>query len=339
VAPLTLFVPGLFVDLVDYPHEESNLNRWPLTALIVARSHRDTLERTSIESRLLALCGFEDVNPQAVPVAALTSVIDFDGPTLGKLWRADPVHLRVEPNQILLFNEQSIMPTVNEADEMISALNAGLPEISVMRGRHPARWYVASNSEQTYRTRSPYAANGRSIADFLPSGPNATELQRMMNEAQMILHSTSANAQRQDRGEPMINSIWPWGGGELHSPAKRSPNLLIGDDVLLAGIGQCYGIDWLAELAPNDLMRRIVSEKICPLIVVGSPNGNIDIDVALAGLDHFENVWAAYIVHALRRFKIRAVDIVTDRERYSLSSWDMLKIWRRTAISTEVANE
>ncbi|MFT4580332.1 MAG: hypothetical protein ACI915_002920 [Gammaproteobacteria bacterium] len=337
MARLTLFVPGLFVDLLGFP--DIDVHRWPLTALLVARSHCDTLEATSTESRVLELCGFEDLNSRSAAVAKLTSVIDFEGPPRDKLWRADPVHLRADPNQILLFNDQSIMPSVHEADELISALNAGLPEISLIRGRHPGRWYFVSNTKQTLSTCSPNAANGRSIADFLPCGPDAKALQRLMNEAQMILHSAPVNTLRQDRGVPIINSIWPWGGDELGSRASPTPDLLVGDDVLLAGIGESYGIDWLPMLAPDELTKRMMSEQICPLIVIGSPNGKIDMGTAPASLDHFESVWAGYVMRTLRRFKIRSVDIITDRERYSLSSWDMLKIWRRQAIPFEVPNE
>ena len=336
MARLTFFVPGFFVELLGYP--EIDVNRWPLTALLVARSHCATLAPVSTESRLLELCGFEDVNARSPAVAELSFVIDFDARSPDTLWRADPVHLRADPNQILLFNDQSIMPSVDEADEMIDALNAGLPEITIVRGRHPGRWYFVTNPYQTLSTSSPNAANGRSIADFLPSGPDAKGLQRLMNEAQMILHSTNANALRQDRGVPMINSIWPWGGGELGSRAKLAPELLVGDDVLLAGIGQSYGIDWVPALAPDELTQRIASEQISPLIVIGAPNGKIDIDAAPAGLDHFENVWAGYVMRALRCFKIRSVDIITDREKYSLSSWGILKIWRRQAIQFEVPN-
>jgi hypothetical protein len=42
-----------------------------------------------------------------------------------------------------------------------------------------------------------------------------------INEAQMVLHAHPVNQARQAAGQPVVNSLWPWGGGRLPAATHR----------------------------------------------------------------------------------------------------------------------
>jgi 2,3-bisphosphoglycerate-independent phosphoglycerate mutase len=60
----------------------------------------------------------------------------------------------------------------------------------------------------------PHDISGRPVAEFLPSGPGAEELRRLMEASQAILRDHPVNVQRRAQGEAAISSIWLWGAGK-----------------------------------------------------------------------------------------------------------------------------
>jgi 2,3-bisphosphoglycerate-independent phosphoglycerate mutase len=60
----------------------------------------------------------------------------------------------------------------------------------------------------------PHDITGRPIAEYLPSGDGAAELQRMMNASQAIFREHPINRYRREHGEAAISSIWLWGAGK-----------------------------------------------------------------------------------------------------------------------------
>jgi hypothetical protein len=328
MAQLTIYVPSLFLDVFEHTHANVDPQRWPVVALLCARARVAWLENNSGERVLLSLCGVNAQDLAEVSVAALTRLIDFDDVAPGGMFRADPVHLRADPNQILLFNDPSIMPSAAEADALLETLNLGLPGLNFGRGRHPGRWYFRPVTG-AITTTSPQIANGRSVTELMPRGEAAGEFAQLMNDSQMLLHDTSVNQERESRGAPVINSIWPWGGGRSDRPAVVYPDLLVGDDVLLAGIARKWSTDWIDAIEPDELLTRLVREKGNGLVLFGSPNGCLEDHDPVAGIEDFERQWGSVLLNALRRFRLRELRIVTDRHCYRITPWDLLKIWRK----------
>ncbi|HKX55639.1 MAG TPA: hypothetical protein VJN01_06040, partial [Xanthomonadales bacterium] len=58
-------------------------------------------------------------------------------------------------------------------------------------------------------------ALGADISDCMPEGEAGRRWKRLANEIQMSLHASATNEQRRQRGEPLINGVWFWGGGQL----------------------------------------------------------------------------------------------------------------------------
>ena len=58
----------------------------------------------------------------ALPVAALTCLIDIEEPDAGYIMRADPVHLRADQSTLRLFDSRTFSITQDEADALVSGL-------------------------------------------------------------------------------------------------------------------------------------------------------------------------------------------------------------------------
>jgi 2,3-bisphosphoglycerate-independent phosphoglycerate mutase len=106
--------------------------------------------------------------------------------------------------------------TTEEARPLIDTLNAELgggsfqfyPGVSY---RHCLVW---RQGQLGVKLTPPHDITGRAIAEHLPSGDGATELQRLLDASQEILREHPANRHRREQGEPPISSIWLWGAGK-----------------------------------------------------------------------------------------------------------------------------
>ena len=106
--------------------------------------------------------------------------------------------------------------TTEEARQLIDTLNDELgnttfqfyPGVSY---RHCLVW---REGRLGAKLTPPHDITGQSIAEYLPSGDGAAELQRMMDASQSIFHDHPINRHRREHGEPPISSIWLWGAGK-----------------------------------------------------------------------------------------------------------------------------
>jgi len=87
----------------------------------------------------------------------------------------------------------------------------------------------------------------------------------------MLLHEHPANAEREARGAPVVNSVWFWGGGILEAVTTRPYSTVVGDDPLARGLALAAGIPnrGLPRRA-GDLLSLLPPEGTA-LIVLGPP--------------------------------------------------------------------
>ena len=154
------------------------------------------------------------------PVAAVTALVDCGAPIgagrAGPWLRVDPVHLRPDVADLVLFDAVDVGISIEEARALAETVNAALrPGGPSMDAAHPHRWYVALDVPARMATRPLSLARGERVSAAMPRGPDAPRWRRWMNEVQMALHDCPVNAERERRGAAPINSVWPWGGGSL----------------------------------------------------------------------------------------------------------------------------
>ena len=161
------------------------------------------------------------------PVAAVTALVDCEASIdVGRAspWlRADPVHLRPDVADLVLFDAVDAGVSSEEARALAETVNEALrPGGPLVHAAHPHRWYVALEAPARMATTPLSLAAGAGISAAMPRGPDAPRWRRWMNEVQMALHDCPVNAERERRGAAPINSVWFWGGGSL-PPSVGTP--------------------------------------------------------------------------------------------------------------------
>jgi 2,3-bisphosphoglycerate-independent phosphoglycerate mutase len=106
--------------------------------------------------------------------------------------------------------------TTEEARQLIDTLNEKLgsdtfrfyPGVSY---RHCLVWREGRLGMQL---TPPHDITGRPIAEYLPSGDGAAELQHLIDASQALFREHPLNRLRREHGAPPISSIWLWGAGK-----------------------------------------------------------------------------------------------------------------------------
>lgn len=135
--------------------------------------------------------------------------------------RADPVHLRIEQNHIMLADSQAFKITMAEAKQFTEVLNQNYSKDElVFLPLRPDRWYVRTTDAPVMQTYSLNQVACKNINNFLPAGKESIAWHKAFNEIQMLLHEHPLNQAREARGELVINSVWFWGGGSIPQSAE-----------------------------------------------------------------------------------------------------------------------
>ncbi|WP_432720724.1 hypothetical protein R0381_002987 [Jeongeupia wiesaeckerbachi] len=189
----------------------------PSTSLLLGRGKRQTARAESLETWLAQRFGLSDL-----PVAPLTLALDLPGEEPGFWLRADPVHLRVDRDRLLLVDAGQFSLTQAEADGLCAGLNAlyrddGFRFVAAA----PARWYVRLPGDPGLNWSPLDAVLGRDVREHLPKGDGALKWHGLLNEIQMCLYNHPVNDARVAAGKPAIQSVWLWGAG--HYPLADKP--------------------------------------------------------------------------------------------------------------------
>ena len=217
-----LLIPNLFLpeSAGAEPYRELAL---PALETLLARGSHQGLPGMSLERWLVA--AFRIAPQHDLPLAPLNLRGDGIDPCDAWWVQADPVHLKVYRDELLLVDASCFEITRDEAAAMIAALNAhfgadGIEFVAPV----PQRWYARVRAEPRILTTPTAEAAGRGIERFLPAGDDGPGWRRVINEAQMLLHGHPCNEAREQRGELPVNSVWFWGAGRLtDGPLQARP--------------------------------------------------------------------------------------------------------------------
>ena len=182
----------------------------------------------SLENYLCELfgvpCGAE------VPIASISAA--FDGLGEGCWLRADPVHLRLQRDQLILLPDVEIR--ADEAVQLCASLNRHFAGQGMeFVAPHPQRWYMKLDRLSDIETVPLSQAAGRNVHGLLPKGAEAMRWHRIFNEIQMLLFNHPVNEAREGRGELPVNSVWLWGSGcSSAEPLQKVYESVSSDDVL-----------------------------------------------------------------------------------------------------------
>ncbi|MDP4028865.1 MAG: hypothetical protein Q8P42_07870 [Gallionella sp.] len=329
-----LFLPGDIVGGVcaglRLPALEKMLARGALAGSV------QTGESASLEGLLCAMFGIS-CQPQA-PIAPISAA--FDGLGAGRWLRADPVHLRLQRDQLVLLPDVEV--SADEAGQLSAALNEHFAGQGMeFFAPHPQRWYIRLDRLPGIETVPLSQAAGRNVRDLLPKGKEAAHWQRIFNEIQMLLFAHPVNEARAARGELPANSLWLWGGGcDAGMQPQRAFDHVGSDEVLAGMFAAAAGISF------SSWPEQWRNEENCArqlLVWTGlrSALRRGDLDAWRAALQDFETGYAQPLWSALRAGKIAQlqVDILCGDHvrRLLLTRADGWAFWRRARALAEYA--
>jgi len=106
--------------------------------------------------------------------------------------------------------------------------------------------YHTTDSDIT--TFPPHDISGRPIESFLPKGPGAEAICRLMQRSQQLLKDHPLNQERRSQGEKPVSSIWLWGQGTaVRLPSFQEKYGLSGSVIsavdLIKGLGISAGLN------------------------------------------------------------------------------------------------
>jgi len=258
------------------------------------------------------------------PVAPLSALGAGLVPGADYWLRADPVHLHLLRDRMVLAAGVPLELAGGEAELLLAALNQHFAADGLeFFAPQPDNWFLRMKVPSSIRTYALAEALGQDVERMLPQGADAMLWHRRMNEIQMLLHEHPVNTAREERGEPAVNSLWFWGGGVL--PASvLSPLLTVrADDVLALGLQRaghgeaaplpsCAG-DWL-ETLPGEGKHLVVLDM-------------------MKNIERMEQYWFAPLLDGLKRGRITSLHLhLAQRGRVDsfgverIAGW---KFWRR----------
>lgn len=321
-----LAVPGLFLPR-DAANEACAGLRLRALETFLARAHGEDLRIGSLEAWLCDAFGAGDGAVAPVTLRA-------DGGQAGTAYwlRADPVHLVLRGSEVILRPLASL--TADEAGQLCDTLNRHFARDKLhFLALHPQRWYLRLEQAPNIETHTLAQAAGRDIRNYLPHGPDALEWHRVLNEIQMLLHGHSVNEAREMRGEPVINSIWPWGGGygrdRIAPPFSRvySDSPLAAAFARAAGIGEHALPGGEAQLDPDGAgATLVVWDGLSRAVQHG------DVEAWRDSLTALERSCMSPMLRALRQGKLERLTLDALQEggsrRFTLTPRAVWRFWR-----------
>ena len=329
-----LVIPNLFLTL---PSGHSPFQGMSLPALetLLARGRRGALTTESMETWLCRTFGIEKQHDW--PIAPLTLMTDGGTPYQHYWLRADPVHLRVERDQIILADSGTLSISQLEADQLVASLNQHFEQDGLLfYAPRPDRWYLKPASQPDIQTRILSDVTGKNINDHLPVGPDGMRWHQLLNEIQMLFHNHPVNEAREMRGDMPINSTWIWGGGTMPDLALKPYSKIWAYDTLaqsLASVSQTP-VATLPENMATWLEQQ--SNSSPDLIILDSLRGAAqygDVYGWQEAMKQLELAWFTPLLRALKQGTLNTLTIHAGNNEqiltFQITTSDLWKIWRR----------
>lgn len=331
-----LLIPGLFPPFRPETRHALRDLSLPALATLLARGSQKKLPDDSMDAWLCRSFGVEKQHDW--PVAALTLLADGSN-SGGDFWLlAEPVHLQLQRDRLVLADAGNLDITQEEANSLTAALNEHFADAGLsFFPTRPGHWHLRLTHPPAHlQTHSLETAIGRNIRNILPGGPDGKRWHGLLNEIQMLLHRHPVNEAREQRGLPPVNSIWPWGGGVL--PANPTPHFthIWADHALARGLAVATAtpcasvpetaVEWLPAAQAG-------SHHLVVLDALRTPALHGDVHLWRETLIQLEKDWFGPLRQALSRGKISRLTLTAfdsgQARSFSASRTDLWKIWLR----------
>ena len=332
---LTLIVPGLIWTrqaLADLTYDLP----LPAFSTLLGRGrlrHRPPQGSATILAEISGL-------PAPLPAAALRWFALQEHPGEAEWLCLDPVQLRLQERSLIVDDPQRLQLTGEEAEALAVSLAPTLATLGELTVISPHAWNLRLSANAPVFQSLPEAA-GRYVS-ALPLEDAYAPWRHAINEAQMILHTHPVNQARAAAGRPVVNSLWPWGGGRLPTRDSRADarphNALWSDDPVAQGIARLLEID--AGALPAGFGNSATRSALALHDALEQPARSGDAIVWREQMERLEADWLAPALEALRAGRLDALRLLAPGElaavELNVSRHDLWKFWRKPRALTEL---
>jgi len=289
---------------------------------LLSKARKTAEEHVQVEGALMQR--FDVTRQRDWPVAPLARLGDGETVDDGFWICADPVHLQVDRDALILVEATRYELRQPEARALLETLNQHFDRAALhFSAPTPQRWYARLAQSPAIETVPVHEAAGRNVDALLPRGEQALFWHRIFNEIQMLLHEHPVNQAREERGLPAINSVWFWGAGILPAHANGNWSHIWTSDPLSRGLALLAKID--SDDVPGDLAQWLVLARDGSHLVV----------LKDADAERIEEGWLGPALQALRARSLGALSLSASIDsavaRFDLTRSDLWKFWRRAS--------
>lgn len=322
---------------------QAQIQRLPVTpalSRLLSRSSSQAAVVPGFEAGLFDLFGAAPVNNRDLPVAAVTRLAQGAYPETqdgSQYWwlRADPVHLQADLHQVLLFDSRMLAIESHEAQTLIAEFNRELAnEGCLLEALSPDCWYLRLPDDPAIDTHPLPEVIAKDINPLLPQGLNAKYWRALLTEIQMLFYNSEINQKRELDRQPIINSVWFWGGGvlpaDLHSPVDG----IYGNDLLTRGLARCanHAVSALPDNA-NDWLLAAEHEQTSLVVLDSLRYCFVDKDYNRWSelIEALEKSWFEPCLQALSDKRLATLVLYpVNGQVYTIRSRDLRRFWRRS---------
>jgi hypothetical protein len=332
---LTLIVPGLIWTRQALADLTCDL---PLPAFTTLLGRGRLMQRPPLDTAavLAEIAGLA----APLPAAALRRLALREHPDQADWLCLDPVRLNFHERNLIVDDPQNLRLTADEAAALAVALAptfAALGNLEVLSAEH---WNLRLAAAAPAFQPLPEAA-GRTAAP-LPLAATHAPWRQALNEAQMVLHAHPVNQARAAAGLPVVNSVWPWGGGRLPAFETRANaaahDALWSNDPVARGIARLLQIE--AAKLPATYRTSKARRPLAFFNAMEHPARSGDAIVWRDELSRFEADWLAPALADLRSGQLGALRLIASGElaaaELQVSRRDLWKFWRKPRALTEL---
>ena len=273
--------------------------------LLVARGRRSKASPQSLERWLQHAFGLE-----GRLAAGALSLLGAGGAPGDAVWaRADPVHMQVMRDRVVLAPAGAFAISLQDADALCQAVNAHFAGAIELRTLDASRWCARLEREIDAGDEPPGSMAGQEATQRAGDA--------LLTEIQMLFHSHPVNAAREARGEPAVNSVWFWGAGRLPARTQSHWSSVTSEEPLALGLARNSGAT--ARALPAGAAQWPSSGEGRHLVVLDAANASLEAE------------WFAPLAAGLRAGRIGMLTLhVPDAGlSFETTRGDLRRFWRR----------
>lgn len=248
----------------------------------------------------------------------------------------DPIHVRFEHHTPVVDDPANLKLNAAEASSLIADLASVFSPFGALEQLSPTAWNLRLKLPAPAFEPLPQLIFRSGL--LFPREAIYTPWRQAISEVEIVLHQHPVNQAREAAGQPVINGLWPWGGGNLSSVSiKQAPaphDVLWADDPVATGLARWLTLSTSplpASYEATGKNRRI--NRLAVIDRLDLPARRGDGTAWRNELIRFEADWLAPVLFALRRGRLdRFRLLLPDRQgtvEVQIQALDLLKFWRK----------